>query len=513
MRAVFVLFDSLNRSALECYGGAAVRTPNFRRFAERAVTFDTHYVGSLPCMPARRDMHTGRVNFLHRGWGPLEPFDNSFPEILKQSGVLSHIVTDHNHYVLDGGATYLPRYSSFELVRGNGNDHWKGDARRRDEEFARRFHPSQARPFLTPYMVNRDYIVAEEEFACPQVFGLGERFLETNRDADNWLLQLESFDPHEPFHVPARFKADYPTNYAGPILDWPLYGRPDLAPDEAAEVRSNYAALVAMCDAYFGRLLDTFDAYDLWRDTALVVTTDHGFLLGEHDWWGKNVMPIYDDLARVPLMIYHPDHARRGGERRRALTQTTDIMPTLLEIFGRPVPSEVQGHSLLPLLEEDRPIREAAIYGYFGAACNVTDGRHTYFRYPPEMSADNLHEYTLMPTRMTRRMALDDLRGATLHPPFDFTKGVPVLKVGTPKTADGLPAVMENRSYADTVTALYDTERDPGQTERLDDPATEARMTGLLAGLLAATDAPAEIYDRLDVARPAAADRPEPVAG
>ena len=44
-----------------------------------------------------------------------------------------------------------------------------------------------------------------------------------------------------------------------------------------------------MCDAYFGRLLDYFDAHDLWRDTALILTTDHGFLLGEHDWWGKNL--------------------------------------------------------------------------------------------------------------------------------------------------------------------------------------------------------------------------------
>ena len=57
-------------------------TPNFDRLAERAVTFDSHYVGSMPCMPARRDMQTGRLDFLHRSWGPLEPFDNSFPELL-----------------------------------------------------------------------------------------------------------------------------------------------------------------------------------------------------------------------------------------------------------------------------------------------------------------------------------------------------------------------------------------------------------------------------------------------
>jgi len=70
MKTVFVLFDSLNRLALECYGGTYIKTPNFQRFSEKSITFDNHYVGSLPCMPARRDLHTGRLNFLHRSWGP-----------------------------------------------------------------------------------------------------------------------------------------------------------------------------------------------------------------------------------------------------------------------------------------------------------------------------------------------------------------------------------------------------------------------------------------------------------
>ena len=108
MKLVFVLFDSLNRRSLEPYGAKTIRTPAFRRLAERCVTFDTHYVGSLPCMPARRDMQTGRLNFLHRSWGPLEPFDNSFPELLHGEGVYSHLVSDHYHYWEDGGS-HLPQ--------------------------------------------------------------------------------------------------------------------------------------------------------------------------------------------------------------------------------------------------------------------------------------------------------------------------------------------------------------------------------------------------------------------
>ena len=80
------------------YGCAETRTPNFTRLAARAAQFDTCYAGSLPCMPARRELHTGRYNFLHRSWGPVEPFDDSMPEILKRNGVYTHLVSDHTHY-------------------------------------------------------------------------------------------------------------------------------------------------------------------------------------------------------------------------------------------------------------------------------------------------------------------------------------------------------------------------------------------------------------------------------
>ena len=94
MKAIMVMFDSLNRHHLSPYGCDWVKTPNFDRLARRSVTFDNAWVGSMPCMPARRDMHTGRLGFLHRSWGPIEPFDDSVPEILKQNGVHTHLVTD-----------------------------------------------------------------------------------------------------------------------------------------------------------------------------------------------------------------------------------------------------------------------------------------------------------------------------------------------------------------------------------------------------------------------------------
>ena len=129
------MYDTLCRHFLPNYGNEWVIAPNFERLAKRSIQFENFYVGSMPCMPARREMHTGRYNFLHRSWGPLEPFDDSMPSILHDNGVHSHKVTDHLHYWEDGGATYHQRYTTFDLVRGQEGDKWKGDVEKQKEDY------------------------------------------------------------------------------------------------------------------------------------------------------------------------------------------------------------------------------------------------------------------------------------------------------------------------------------------------------------------------------------------
>ncbi|HEY5637735.1 MAG TPA: sulfatase [Burkholderiales bacterium] len=503
MRVIFVLYDSLVRGALQCYGGTHVDTPHFARFAERAVTFDTHFVGSLPCMPARRDMHTGRLNFLHRSWGALEPFDQSFSEILRAAGVYTHLVSDHYHYWEDGGATYHNRYSSWDFIRGQEWDKWKAMVQPPIERFRQMYHalqnPTGPGDGRLQSMINREFMKTEEEFCCPRTFASGFEFLDRNRDADNWLLHLECFDPHEPFHAPARFRERYPSGYTGPILDWPRYKRNEENALEVAELRANYAALLSMCDEYFGRLLDYLDRHDMWKDTAVVLTTDHGFLLAEHDWWGKNRMPFFNEIAHIPLLMYHPGLAGKAGQRRRALTHTTDIMPTLLELFGISPPATVEGHSLLPMMEEDRAVREAALYGMFGAGTNITDGRYTYFRYPEDMSRQDLYEYTLMPMHQKSLFPIEELRQATLVNDFAFTQGVPLLKVPARRNLKGQPVghIGQGGGYEDTTTVLYDLDKDPEQQHPFRDTAIEARFLRLMGELMRKNEAPPEAFVRL----------------
>ena len=113
---------SLNRHMLPPYGNDWLHAPNFERLAQRSTTFDNYYVGSMPCIPARRDLHTGRYNFLHRSWGPIEPFDDSMPQILKENDVYTHLATDHHHYFEDGGCTYHHRYNTWFFARGQEGD-------------------------------------------------------------------------------------------------------------------------------------------------------------------------------------------------------------------------------------------------------------------------------------------------------------------------------------------------------------------------------------------------------
>ena len=486
MRVVFVLFDSLNRLAMGCYGGQSVPTPNFDRFAARALTFDNHYVGSLPCMPARRDLHTGRLNFMHRSWGPLEPFDNSMPEILKTSGVYTHLVTDHFHYFEDGGATYHSRYSTWDFVRGQEYDTWKALVEPPLAQFRQNYSskhyngPNQANRLQ--HQVNREFIKEEKDFPAAQCFERAFEFLDNNRTADEWMLHLECFDPHEPFYAPSRFRDGLETNYRGPIIDWPKYAPVSENADEVAEIRANYAALMAMCDEYFGKLIDYFDTHNLWEDTCLILTTDHGYLLSEHDWWAKNVMPYYEEISHIPLIVHHHDLNARKGTRTNVVTQTPDLMPTILKLFARDIPPEVQGTSILDLVAQEDQER-AVIFGMFGGAIGVADGKYSLFLYPPDLDDESLCEYTLMPTHLHSFFALEELRTAQLHEPLPFTKGLPVLKIKALNNSRRPPGG-DRANFKSFRTALYDNAADPLQQNALDAPDVERRLKDVLSRVL-----------------------------
>lgn len=484
MRCVMVMFDSLCRRFLEPYGCTDTFTPNFARLAWHSVRFDRCYVGSLPCMPARRELHTGRYNFLHRSWGPIEPFDESMPRILRENGVHSHLCSDHTHYWEDGGATYHTKYATWEGFRGQEGDHWKAVVDGVPlPETVKPFSSELRAALFRQDAVNRAYLADEALHPQTLTFDAGLEFLDMNRNADNWFLQIECFDPHEPYFSYERYKALYPDDYDGPQFDWPDYAPVTETPEQVAHLRNQYRALVSMCDASLGRVLDQFDREDLWKDTMLIVCTDHGFLLSEHGYWAKNYMPQYNEIANTPLFVWDPRLGIRG-EARGALVQTIDLPVTILRFFGLDVPDTMQGRDLCDVMKQDAPVREGALFGVFGAHVCVTDGRYVLMKAPATPDNAPLYEYTLMPQHMDHAFTAEELRGAQLHPGFAFTKGCPVLKI----------PVQRGFAHPDL---LFDVERDPQQLRPIEDAAVRARMEALLVRLMRENDAPQEQFARL----------------
>lgn len=495
MRAIMIMYDTLCRNFLQPYGNDWVKTPNFQRLAEKSVTFDENYVCSLPCMPARRDLHNSRVNFLQRDWGPLEPFDDSMPEILKQNGIYSALVSDHYHYWEDGGCTYHNRYSSWIAHRGQEGDFCVGD--KTMVETVTRLGTAVANPQIgaqlshTQDVVNRTYQRSEMEMPQAKTFADGLKFLESNADTQNWFLQIETFDPHEPFFTQPHWKELYPelADYVGQKTDWPGYDpvRPHETKEDIAYVRRLYAALVSMCDHYLSTVLDFMDAHDMWKDTLLIVNTDHGFLLGEHDWWGKSIMPAYEEISHTPLFVYDPVSGVQG-ERRSFVTSAIDLPVTVLDFFGLPIPEDMQGHSLLNVIRENQCQRETALFGFHAGHVAITDGQYTYFRAPLAEQEHNCYDYTLMPTRMRRMYTVEDLQKAEFAEPLPNSKGCRVLKT---------PAHGSYVSPVNFGTKLFDVKADPRQAHPIDDPVLEAKMATLLVREMAKAGAPAEQFERL----------------
>ena len=496
MNVVFVLADSLNRHFLRCYGGGSeldVATPNIDRLARRSLVLDRHYAGSLPCMPARRELLAGVQEFLWRPWGPMEPFDTSLALAARRAGVLTQLVTDHYHYFQHGSAGYCDDYHAFDFIRGHEFDAWKTAPAEPDPILLRRIGATAGRGegdgrFLdrAAYARNVAGFSSEEDFFPARVFGSAASWIADNADREPWLLVIDSFDVHEPFHCPEPYVTMYSDeDPRDPDLTvWPRYGRIDVGPSaltgrQVAYVRAQYAGKLTMWDRWFGRLLDQLDRSGLWDSTMVVLTTDHGHYLGEHGWMGKPRCPVYNVLAHLPTLIWHPAQAAPG--HLAALTSAPDLYATMLETLGADAGAGPHSRSLLPLIRGERTgHREWALYGYWGGSVNVTDGTHTYLR--PYRADAEVACYSTM--------FINPWDWFTpVVPPTDATSGRHLPHAGTPVWRYHALARPQGE------VMLFNTAGDPDQAANLAGSGTaeERAMEELLRCALDELQAPPEV--------------------
>lgn len=406
MNVITILLDTLRRDHLGCYGNDWIRTPNLDRFAQQSVVFDNAYIASYPCMPARRDIWTGRYEFPWRGWGPLETSDVTFPGLMRAADRTTQLITDHYHLWERGSGNYHFDFAGVEFIRGQESDNWQTDP---SVEVSYPAAPHKLagharKGAFERYTRNTSMRRHERDYFFPQVVERTMDWLDRNHSLTDFCLFLDEFDPHEPFDPPEHYWQMYNPGYQGEQIIWPSYGRTDyMTPEELRQVRALYAGKVTMVDAWFGQLIDHIERLGLLDTTMIVVTTDHGHMLGEHGIIGKPAANtcdsnLYQELAHVPLLISMPG-AKRG--RRSELVQPVDLFATMLDASGIGVPPEAHGHSLLPMLRDQSIAsawpRQYAWWGRFGEAVSITDGEWVLFKWPDSEANEPLYWHSPAP--------------------------------------------------------------------------------------------------------------------
>lgn len=503
MNVIWISIDSLNRHFLKTYGQPIeidVKTPNLDALARKSTVFDSHYAGSLPCMPARREFNAGVQEFLWRPWGPMEPFDRPLARVARESGVTTQLVTDHFHFFQHGSHGYYSDYQGFDFIRGHEHDAWKTAPLKPDPAFLRQLNFDPKQPptdYMNPlaYARNTFDMRNEEDFFAPRVFRSAAKWLDENHEHDSFFLMIDSFDVHEPFHNPdvyAKMYTDEDVHDPEMIL-WPVYGNVNdegpthMTERQVAFARAQFAGKLTMVDRWLGHFLSRVDELGLWDNTAVIVTSDHGHYLGEKGWMGKPDCPVYNVLANTPLIIWHPE-ADTNGTRVSALTSAVDMYATVLDMLDLDADHGPHSRSLLPLLSRtvDR-IRDYALYGYYGRAVNITDGRHTYHRAPDWDRPLNLYSSAYMnELNWFRPVELPDPDKVESGRFLPYTKS-PVWRY----------PVRFDPWYQDS--PLFNVQEDPWQERDLSasSPGALREMQDLMRRALSELSAPEELYSRL----------------
>ncbi len=498
MNVILIMIDSLNRTYLEPYGNEWIKTPNFSRLAERCVTCDSHWTSSLPTMPCRHEVMAGRHEYLWRGWGPLEPFDVTLAQLCGEKKRVSMLLTDCYHYFQEGSGNYHMDFMGWEFLRGHETDNWITDPVDDPPRIYRKMLEEKGEKGAV-YMRNTARFRDERDFFGPRLLNRAAEWLDHNHPHENFFFMVDSFDVHEPFHVPPPYDAMYDPDFVGEWPIWNQYGPAEnFDPAVLKHIRAQYAGKVTMFDKWLGLVLDRMDRYNLWDSTLLIVTSDHGHHLGEHGWVGKNKPPLYRHMTNIPLFVSMPGMKPAPGSRADWLTSQIDLYPTIAEALGLNIPDGYvfHGYSLLPLLrgETDR-VRDIAHTGYFGFPITVTDGRWVLHKQPARPDNAPLSRYGIRLEAFHKRSADPYVNGETgkFLPYTDAT----VFRVPVKRRAAFEP---ETEAKEEAVKdLLFDLEvgEEDSQNQIDAHPDQAERLRAALVQELRRVQAPEEQFERL----------------
>jgi arylsulfatase A-like enzyme len=330
-----------------------IRTPNIDRLAGRATICDRHYIGSFPTVPQRTDCFTGNVNFPRYDWKTLGDEETILTEVLREAGYYTCLTLDTTNMI----GTNFPRgFHEFyrtlnpppggpkpdDIPMPGPRENYRQGGGQRRSQLAGQWHFKE-----------------ESDWWVAQTMAKGAEWLAENGKRDKWFLWLDTFEIHEVWAPPQEYIDLYDSNFdSGIDYDFPNYGYTDIYSDaELHHLWARYAGEVTLTDHWIGRVLDQLDEQGLWDRTMVVLQSDHGMYIGEHDRTGKHTVkgddpwPLYEEVAHVPHLVHLPFRGARS--RTKALTQHADLMATALEAVGVTAP-ETHGRSYLPAILGER---------------------------------------------------------------------------------------------------------------------------------------------------------------
>ncbi len=370
---LFIMTDDMNMN-VGCYGDTLVKTPHLDRLAERGVRFERAYCQFPLCNPSRASIMTGlrpdtlKVYDLKTNLREGHPRITTLPQHFKNSGYFSARVGKIYHYG-------VPR----QIGSGGMDDPDSWDlainTRGRDKEEEDKIHlltrgTGTTLGFSMSWldMEGPDEDQTDGQCATDSI-RLLERFAKEKRP---FFLGAGFFRPHVPFIAPKKYFGLYPKesirlapSVAGDLNNVPqvaLTVRPrnyGLSESDLKDCLRGYYSAISFVDAQVGRLMEALERLGLDKNTVVVFVSDHGFLLGEHGQWQKQL--LFEEANRVPLIFAGPGIEGRGSSPRTV--ELLDIYPTLVELCGLAQPKnrdKPEGKSLVPLLRKpdakwDRP--------------------------------------------------------------------------------------------------------------------------------------------------------------
>ena len=390
---LFIFTDDHASHAMSCYGSKINETPNLDRIARGGMLFRNCFCTNSICGPSRAVILTGKHSHLNGFRQNGDRFDGSqqtFPKLLQAAGYQTavigkwHLETDPTGFdyweILYGqGPYYNPpmnrmgkriRHTGYttEIITDRALD-WLQNGR------------DSAKPFLLMYQHKAphrdwepgpDYLTMYDDVTIPEPDNLFDDYsgrgtaaktqeMTVARDLNDRDLKLTPPPNLTPEQLEQWNAAYEPKNEA--FREANLSGK-ELVRWKYQRYIKDYLRSVAAVDDNVGRVLDYLDESGLADNTVVVYSSDQGFYLGDHGWFDKRFM--YEESLRMPLLVRWPGVVEAGSENTD-LVQNLDFAETFLEIAGVPVPADVQGRSLVPLLKGDTQDdwRDSIYYHYY----------------------------------------------------------------------------------------------------------------------------------------------------